>query len=648
MLGRLRSTVSVPEPLLGGTEEQLRLLMECATDYALVLLDSAGRVAAWNVGAERLFGYQAVEIVGQSFGVFFTSEEVAGRKPDEQLRAAAATERMAQEHWCVRKDGARLWCRCTAMALRRRDGTPRGFAVVVRDQSERRLREEEVLRANERFHLATAAVKGMLYETDLINATILRSKGLFALVGYHPEEVEATAAWWEKRIHPDDRTAWLRAAAQILADPTQSQYELEYRVRHKDGRCIDVWDRAVILRDALGCPVRIVGNAFDITARIRAEKALRESEERHRIITELTSDYNYAVRIDPDGTSQLELITEGFTRMTGYTLEELNARGGYRILIHPDDLAIADQGIAIVLTGQANACVLRVFTKEGAIRWVRNLNKPSWDEKRTRVVRIVGAAQDITDRVRAEESLRESGERLQAMSRQLIVAQENERRRLAHELHDEIGQTLTAISINLQAVKVVGKSAQLRLEEAIAIVDRAIDQVRHLSLDLRPSMLDDLGLESALRWYTDRQIRRMGLAIHLDTDLEGKRLPAELETTCFRVIQEALTNVARHAHARHVWIQLQQQGPTLDLSIRDDGIGFGPMAARGPEVAGASFGLLGMRERVELLGGAFAVESLVGQGTIIRARFAVAGTPPAPVPSGENTTDEADSRLAGR
>jgi PAS domain S-box-containing protein len=644
----LRSTASGSDPGLGGIEEQYRLLMESVTDYALVLLDSEGRVAAWNVSAERIFGYQAVEIVGQPFRVFFTPEDVAARQPDEQLRTAATTDRVEEEHWCIHRDGSRLWCRGVLTALRREDGALRGFAAVLRDQSELRFREEEIQRANERFRLATAAVKGVLYEADMTTGTVLRSMGLFALVGYHPDEAEPTVAWWEERIHPDDRPACLGAASIILADPKQGQYELDYRVRHKDGRWIDVWDRAVILRDPLGRPIHIVGNTFDITERIRAEKALRESEERHRIITELTSDYNYAVRLDPDGSSHLELITEGFTRITGYTLDEVNARGGYTILIHPEDRGIADQGIARVLSGQANACVLRIFTRGGDVRWVRNLNKPAWDEKRTRVVRIVGAAQDVTDRIQAEESLRESRERLQALSRQLIVAQENERRRLAHELHDEIGQTLTAISINLQAVKVVGKSAQPRLEEAIAIVDRAIDQVRHLSLDLRPSMLDDLGLESALRWYTDRQSRRTGLPIRLDTDLKGQRLPAELETTCFRVAQEALTNVVRHAHAKHAWIELQLQGSTLNLSIRDDGIGFEPMAARGRAADGASFGLLGMQERVELLRGAFAVESLVGRGTSIRARFAVANRPFTPEPSEEITPHETDSSPAGR
>jgi PAS domain S-box-containing protein len=386
----------------------------------------------------------------------------------------------------------------------------------------------------------------------------------------------------------------------------------------------------------------------DVTARKRTEEALKESEERHRIITELTADYNYALQIEPDGSSSLELVTEGFTRVTGYTLFEVNARGGWTILIHPDDMETVLRDHQRVLSGEVTSSVLQIITREGAIRWLRYLNKPVWDSTRSRVIRIVGAGQDVTERVEAEEQLLESRERLQVLSRQLISAQENERRRLARELHDEIGQSLTAISVNLQAVKVVsGKSAQPHVEEAIAIVEKTIDQVRHLSLDLRPSLLDDLGLEAALRWYADRQIRRTGLTIHLDTNLGSCRLPAEMETACFRVAQEALTNVVRHARARRVWIELQQRGSAVELVIRDDGVGFDLKGARKRVSEGGCFGLSGMQERSELLGGEFTVESWPGQGTSIRARF-VLGPDQQCQPSREITDRETDPGVVGR
>jgi PAS domain S-box-containing protein len=472
--------------------------MECVTDHALLLLDPEGRVADWNAGAERTFGYRADEIIGRPFADFFTPEDVAAGCPGRELRAAAELGRAADERWYVRKDGARLWCSGTLTALSHKDGALSGFAAVLHDQTERK----------------------------------------------------------------------------------------------------------------------------------RTEDALRESEERHRIITDLTSDYNYTCTIDADGVPHMETATEGFARITGYTLEEVQAAGDVPNLVHPEDWPAAMERLQSLLTGVANSNVLRIITKGGAVRWVRYMNKPVWDRDHTRVVRLVGAAQDITERVLAEEALRESRARLEVLSRQLLAVQETERRHLAHELHDEIGQTLTAIKLNLQAAQDAETAdARARLGEAIAIVGQAVEKVRHLSLDLRPSVLDDLGLEAALRWYTDRQIRRTGLAIRLDTDLGGRRLPADLETACFRVAQEALTNVARHAHASRVWIELQQRGAAVELAVRDDGVGFDPGEARRRTAAGASFGLLGMRERVELLGGKFAADSQPGHGSSIRARFPVAHGP---------------------
>ena len=173
-------------------------------------------------------------------------------------------------------------------------------------------------------------------------------------------------------------------------------------------------------------------------------------------------------------------------------------------------------------------------------------------------------------------------QRLRTLSRQLIMAQETERRHLARELHDEIGQSLTAISINLHALKSAsGPEGRARQEEGLDIVDRTIQQVRNLSLDLRPSMLDDLGLAATLRWLVDRQVQRTGLVAHFAVESSGAPLPPDMAIAGFRVAQEALTNVVRHARVRHVWVELRQGEEEVDLAIRDDGVGFDPEAARG-------------------------------------------------------------------
>jgi signal transduction histidine kinase len=243
-----------------------------------------------------------------------------------------------------------------------------------------------------------------------------------------------------------------------------------------------------------------------------------------------------------------------------------------------------------------------------------------------RVEGVGGISLDLTEGKRAEEALRQYAERLQALSRRVVEVQEEERRHLARELHDEVGQILSAISINLQTVKSASDAAFWpRLEENISLVDRAIHQVRSLAFELRPAMLDDLGLAATVRWYADRQAQRAGLVVHSTDESSGRRLATDLETACYRVVQEALTNVVRHARARQVWIDLREENQELSLVVRDDGAGFDPPAVRQRAAQGAGFGLLAMQERVHLLGGQIDIESVPGQGTAIRVRFP---TPP--------------------
>jgi signal transduction histidine kinase len=222
------------------------------------------------------------------------------------------------------------------------------------------------------------------------------------------------------------------------------------------------------------------------------------------------------------------------------------------------------------------------------------------------------------------EQVRANSERLRALSRQLMEIQENERRHIARELHDEIGQSLTAVKINLETILRLPNTNAIEphLAESIAIVERVLQQVRAISLDLRPSMLDDLGLESALRWYLGRQAERAGLTSEFTADsIDAAQLPPEVRTACFRVVQEALTNVVRHAHARHVRVELRRRGATLRLHISDDGIGFDPHEAQARAAHGASLGLVGMQERALIAGGELIIEAAPGRGTTIRAHF---------------------------
>ena len=223
-----------------------------------------------------------------------------------------------------------------------------------------------------------------------------------------------------------------------------------------------------------------------------------------------------------------------------------------------------------------------------------------------------------------EAELRANTLQLQTLSRRVLEAQETERRRVAHELHDELGQALTAIKINLQTR---GRFQNVSTEgldsENIRILDDALQQVRRLALALRPSMLDDLGLGPALRWLGEQTAARSGFEVTMNIPVLEPRLPPDMETACFRIVQEALTNIMRHAGAKHVTIDLQREDASMVLSVQDDGRGFDLAAVRSRAVHGGSMGVSGMQERALLVGGQLEITSAPGQGSQLRLHCAL-------------------------
>jgi PAS domain S-box-containing protein len=220
--------------------------------------------------------------------------------------------------------------------------------------------------------------------------------------------------------------------------------------------------------------------------------------------------------------------------------------------------------------------------------------------------------------VRDMTELKQAQQEQRALARRVISAQEDERRRVARELHDEIGQLLTALKLTMQALPHLSPAElATRVASGLAAVDRAIAEVRTLSMELRPLVLDDLGLSAAIRFHVDRRCKEAGLQAHVHTELPGDRPAAEIETAAYRIVQEALTNILRHAQARQVWIDVVRTEVSLVLKVRDDGNGFDPSAqARGRPV---SMGLSSMRERAILVGGELGIDTAVGVGTVVRA-----------------------------
>jgi PAS domain S-box-containing protein len=366
--------------------------------------------------------------------------------------------------------------------------------------------------------------------------------------------------------------------------------------------------------DLNGVVTYVWGISRDITE-------LKETQNQILALTENSPDL--IARFDRDG--RYLYLNSAVEKLIGIPAHELRGkRIGETV---SDRLYPAVPNEILLLRGAID----KVFTSGSAIETEiqvplpaggRNFNVrliPERDEA-GQVSSVLHIGRDITERKRA-------GEMLQTFPRRLIEVQEAERRRVARELHDEIGQALTAIKLNLQAVEQSPDTSPLaqQLNESAGIVDRALQQVRDLSFNLRPSLLDDLGLIAALRWYVDREAQRAELIPDFVADLSETRLPPELETACFRITQEALTNVVRHAQARRMWVELRQRGAELHLTIRDDGIGFEVGAVRRRRTSDGGLGLQGMQERALILGGKIEIKSAPARGTEVHVWFPLPG-----------------------
>ena len=353
--------------------------------------------------------------------------------------------------------------------------------------------------------------------------------------------------------------------------------------------------------------------------RQQAVQELRHSEERFRTLVQNSTDVTGIT----DNQGLILYRSPNLLTTLGYEVADALGRSIFDYF-WPEDLPRARGRLAELAKapGSTQRDEYRLRHKDGSCRFIESISSNYLNDPA--IGGIVFNYRDITKRKRVEARLKESRQRLQALSRRLVEVQETERRQIARELHDEIGQALTATQMNLQALLELPDADALapRLKESLNTVDHVLEQVRDLSLNLRPSMLDDLGLEPALRWYTGRQATLAGLHAEVRAEPLGRFDPM-IETECFRIAQEALTNVVRHAKARAVTVELSMNDDDeqLHLSVRDDGVGFDVAGVRDQAVRGASLGLLSMEERASLAGGGLECDSAPGRGTEIHAWF---------------------------
>lgn len=320
-------------------------------------------------------------------------------------------------------------------------------------------------------------------------------------------------------------------------------------------------------------------------------------------------------------------VNDSFLRMTGFAKSEVSGRTWREIGLWADPDDHTRMLAALAESGALSDIEIAYRPKHGEVHHaLLSVERFDWRGRRG----VLMLAYDITERKRVEErqqwllsQVRASRERLQALSKRLLEVQENERRHLARELHDEIGQTLTGLRFVLEAAgRAASENVQPHLDEAQTLVNELIARVRDLSLELRPAMLDDLGLLPALLWLIERYTAQT--QIHVDFGHSGleQRFPPEIETAAYRIIQEALTNIARHANENEAAIRLWVDDDVLQLQVEDWGAGFDVNAAL---EANRSSGLSGMRERAGSLGGRLRIESVPGVGTRVEAELPLSG-----------------------
>lgn len=353
----------------------------------------------------------------------------------------------------------------------------------------------------------------------------------------------------------------------------------------------------------------------------QAQFALRESELKYATLVE---DALIGVYIIQDG--KIEFANEKFADIYGYSKDELLGMDSLN-LVHPDDRPLVKKLREKRLRKENVPAEYesKGLKKNGDVIWVmRSLSQITYKG----CPAISGIVADISKRRRAEEALRESDKELRVLSNQLLSAEEKERKRIARELHDGIGQALSAIKFSVENALLEVRAAAnpidlVPLEAVIPLTRKTIEEVRRIVKDLRPSILDDLGILATIGWFC-REFQNVYTGIRIETtiDVEEDEVPLYLKTTIYRILQEALNNVAKHSQANFAYLQLRKTDSDLNLSIQDNGRGFNLDKAMALKTSRRGFGLAIMRERAELSGASFEINSAAESGTTIKVVWA--------------------------
>ena len=601
---------------LRESERRYRLMADNVTDV-IWIMDTNLRLTYISPSIERLRGFTVDEVMTQRLEEIFppeslevalklVEEELSTRKPERIGLVKLGT--MGLEMLC--KNGSTVWTETRVTMLYGPDGWVAELMGVTRDVTERKKADEELRKSEEKYRSLVENINAVIYAADVKGRITYLSPAIESFYGHSPAEFGD--AHFSFFVHKEDLPMAMDSFRKALSGKNQI---LEFRTVlpwSGEVRWSRVYNRPISDGDRV---VGVHGVLIDVTERKRMEEALRDSEKRYRLLAENVTDVIWVT----DMNWRRVYVSPSGERLTGRNIGEAMT-----------------QNIQESLTPASRETAKRVFARQLAIEkrrkkdlrrsWtlqlevVRQDGSTVWTEDRVTFLRdtegrptgCLGVTRDISERKQAEDALR-------TLSHRLVEVQETERRQIARELHDEIGQALTGLKLLLEtANRPSGRNMRSRLAESRVLINELMARVQDMSLDLRPAMLDDLGLVPALLWHFERYTAQTGVQVLFEHKGMQRRFTPEIETAVYRIVQEGLTNVARHAQVGEVMVRLSVGRGVLTVQIEDHGGGFDSERALSD---GTSHGLNGMRERAALLGGRLRIDSSPGAGTRLLARF---------------------------
>lgn len=601
------------EEALKDSEERYRMLFEHNPLPMFVYDEETYQFLAVNESAVTHYGYTKDEFLNMTIMDIRPNEDIPDLKNLFKRQNTGMRRVGVWRH--ILKNGVIINVDVTTHAITF-DGRP--ARIVLADDVTAKVKAENALRESEEKYriIVETANEGILLIDEKQTVTFVNSK-LADIVGYKRDELKG------KRVIDFVFEEDIKRAESYIKDNMEGlKAEFKFKLKHRDGSERWVSVNAVPVFDGPGRYTGGLALITDITEQRKAEA------EHHRLNELLRSLINYSplgvIILDKDGNT--ELWNPACERMFGWSRKEV--QGKKLPFITPDK---AEEHLELrntIMKGES-------FTDREVVRLSKDGKKfnlsisaaPLFDSDH-KPIGISSFLIDVTEKKKSErereklfKQITAARNRLKILSSKLISVQETEKRNISRELHDEIGQMLTAIKIDVQRIRLDPDSPDTAstVNDCSKLVESTISVVRNLSLELRPAIIDDLGLAASLRWYLDRFQQRTGIKVKTEFEKTLDPLPPECAITFFRICQEALTNIAKHAEAGYVKVSLKQNKSFIVLMIEDDGSGFDTQKALRDAVRGKSLGLISMQERTELLGGKFSIKSIKGSGTIIKA-----------------------------